>query len=139
MGGEGLTHGSPTSVSSTRLILLPGMLPEQDHATPELVADARCVAGRQIVALEATRSILAAPAGVEGTKPDPHVREPFQPPALANVDKLGETQLRELVAKDKVARMAMDVGLHEVMRWTPRLVRYVPVLYFTRLWAVTVG
>lgn len=49
-------------------------------------------------------------------------REPFQDPALANVDKLNVKQPMDVVSKDKLAKLAIDVGLPEVTRWKPRMV-----------------
>jgi hypothetical protein len=79
-------------------------------------------AGRQILALEATRSILVNPLTAEAPIEDPHGREPFQHPALANVDKLNSRQPQDIIQKEKLARLAVDVGLSEVIRWKPRLV-----------------
>lgn len=53
---------------------------------------------------------------------DPFNREPFQHPALANVDKLSSRQPQDMVQKDKMAKLAIDVGLAEVIRWKPRMV-----------------
>ncbi|KAK3938020.1 ribonuclease 3 [Diplogelasinospora grovesii] len=77
--------------------------------------------GRQILALEATRSILVNPLTGEAPIEDPHGREPFQHPALANVDKLNSRQPQDIIQKEKIARLAVDVGLSEVVRWKPRL------------------
>jgi large subunit ribosomal protein L15 len=81
-------------------------------------------AGRQILALEATRSILVAPK--ESLPPvkivDDFGREPFSHPALANVDKLNARQPQDIVHKDKLAKLAREIGLPQVIRWKPRLV-----------------
>ncbi|KAK1762224.1 ribonuclease-III-like-domain-containing protein [Phialemonium atrogriseum] len=77
--------------------------------------------GRQIIALEATRSILTTNIIGEKPTPDPYDRVPFEHPALANVDKLGSRQPLDLIRKEKMARLAVDVGLPEVVRWKPRL------------------
>ncbi|KXX75563.1 Ribonuclease 3 [Madurella mycetomatis] len=80
--------------------------------------------GRQILALEATRSILVSPvqAGqAEQTIEDPFGREPFQHPALANVDKLNTRLPQDIAQKEKLAKLAIDIGLPEVIRWKPRL------------------
>lgn len=82
-------------------------------------------AGRQIVALETTRSLLAAPVGVETQSPDPYGRTPFEHAALANVDKLTVRQPRDIVTPDRIGRFCADVGLSEVMRWKPRMVSYI--------------
>lgn len=83
-------------------------------------------AGRLILVLETTRNLVAMPVSAHKQKapaPDPFGREPFQHPALANIDKLSMRQPRDVVSKSKLARLAMDVGLPEVVRWKPRMVR----------------
>lgn len=74
--------------------------------------------GRQILALESTRSILVSsfpPSQVE----DKYSREPFRSPALEMVDKLNSKQPRDIIYKEKMARLAMDIGLNQVVRWKP--------------------
>ncbi|KAK4195031.1 hypothetical protein QBC40DRAFT_289720 [Triangularia verruculosa] len=82
--------------------------------------------GRQILALETTRSILVNPLPEEGENQvsfsDEHDREPFEHPALANVDKLYARQPRDVVSKEKIANLAVEVGLAEITRWKPRMV-----------------
>jgi large subunit ribosomal protein L15 len=79
--------------------------------------------GRLIVSLEATRNIMVMPAlaAQDSSIQDPFGREPFQHPALANVDKLNSRQPQDMVQKDKMAKLAMEVGLAEVIRWKPRM------------------
>ncbi|KAK4678884.1 hypothetical protein QC764_0029050 [Podospora pseudoanserina] len=82
--------------------------------------------GRQVLALETMRSILANPlpgdAAQEAiTFSDEHGREPFQHPALANVDKLYARQPWDVVSMEKIAKLAFDVGLGEITRWKPKM------------------
>lgn len=49
-------------------------------------------------------------------------REPFQHPVLTDVDKLSYRQPGQIVQIEKLARLGLDVGLGEVMRWKPRMV-----------------
>ncbi|KAK0614486.1 ribonuclease-III-like-domain-containing protein [Immersiella caudata] len=79
--------------------------------------------GRQILALEATRSILIAPKESLPTVKitDDFGREPFDHPALANIDKLNARQPQDIVHKDKLAKLAREIGLPQVIRWKPRL------------------
>lgn len=77
--------------------------------------------GRQIIALEATRSILTTNILRGSLTPDPHNRVPFEHPALANVDKLSLRQPQDIIRKEKLAKLAVDIGLPEVIRWKPRL------------------
>ncbi len=80
--------------------------------------------GRLIVSFETTRHIMVAPAtGPFSPLPDQFGREPFQNSALANVDKLHARQPQEVASREKLAKLAMDVGLGEVTRWKPRMVR----------------
>ena len=76
------------------------------------------------MSLEATRNIMVMPAlaAQDSSIQDPFGREPFQHPALANVDKLNSRQPQDMVQKDKMAKLAMEVGLAEVIRWKPRMV-----------------
>ncbi|KAK0741395.1 ribonuclease-III-like-domain-containing protein [Schizothecium vesticola] len=74
--------------------------------------------GRQILALESTRSILISsfpPSNV----PDKYSREPFRSPALEMVDKLNTKQPRDIIYKEKMAGLAMEIGLNQVVRWKP--------------------
>ncbi|KAK3291809.1 ribonuclease-III-like-domain-containing protein [Chaetomium fimeti] len=78
--------------------------------------------GRLIVSLETTRHILVTPAAAEDSPiQDPFNREPFQHSALANVDKLNIKQPMDVASKEKIAKLAIDVGLPEVTRWKPRM------------------
>ncbi|KAL2127974.1 hypothetical protein VTI74DRAFT_9911 [Chaetomium olivicolor] len=78
--------------------------------------------GRLIVALETTRSVMVSQAPAqEPATPDQYGREPFQHRSLANVDKLSVRQPREVASKEKLTKLAMDVGLTEVVRWKPRM------------------
>ncbi|KAL2019165.1 hypothetical protein VTK56DRAFT_10037 [Thermocarpiscus australiensis] len=78
--------------------------------------------GRLILSLETTRHILVTPASAPQSSPeDPFGRQSFQHPALANVDKLNTRQPQDIVSKEKLAKLAIDVGLPEVVRWKPRM------------------
>ena len=70
------------------------------------------------MAFEATRSILVSsfpPTQIH----DEHGREPFRSPALDMVDKLNAKQPRDIISKEKMARLSMEVGLNQVVRWKP--------------------
>ncbi|KAK4139543.1 ribonuclease-III-like-domain-containing protein [Dichotomopilus funicola] len=78
--------------------------------------------GRLIISFEATRHIMVSPnAAQETPSPDPFGRVPFQHPSLENVDKLVSKQPRTTVSKDKLSKLAMDIGLPEVIRWKPKM------------------
>ncbi len=78
--------------------------------------------GRMILALESTRSIVTTPILDQQDIEDPHGRQPFRHPALANVDKLNYRQPQDTLDKDKITQLAIEVGLPEVVQWKPRLV-----------------
>ncbi|KAL1839095.1 hypothetical protein VTJ49DRAFT_1863 [Mycothermus thermophilus] len=78
--------------------------------------------GRLILSLETTRHIMINPAPArDSPSPDEFGREPFQHPALANVDKLQTRQPQDIVSKEKLTKLAIDVGLPEVVRWKPKM------------------
>jgi hypothetical protein len=58
--------------------------------------------------------------------PDEFDREPFRHHALANVDKLNIRQPQHVASKENLRKLAMDVGLLEVIRWKPRMVCFMP-------------
>ncbi|KAK4239552.1 ribonuclease-III-like-domain-containing protein [Achaetomium macrosporum] len=76
--------------------------------------------GRLIVALETTRHIMVTPASSREF-PDEFGREPFRHHALANVDKLNVRQPQNIASKENLRKLAIDVGLPEVIRWKPRM------------------
>ncbi|KAG7288467.1 hypothetical protein NEMBOFW57_004820 [Staphylotrichum longicolle] len=77
--------------------------------------------GRLIVSFETTRHIMVTPAAAREAAEDSFGREPFKHSALANVDKLNTRQPQTVVSKEKLAKLAIDVGLAEVTRWKPRM------------------
>ncbi|KAI1487816.1 RNase III domain-containing protein [Biscogniauxia mediterranea] len=79
--------------------------------------------GRQICVLEATQSILTSTANFVEPEADPYAdrREPIKSPALRNVDNLTQLQPSDLFTLEKVAKLALDTGLTEVVRWKPRM------------------
>lgn len=75
--------------------------------------------------LETMRSVVSSP--VDSPAPaapltDPYEREPFSHPALANIDKLAAKQPQDIISKEKLAKLGLESGLHEVTRWKPRVV-----------------
>ncbi|KAK4184331.1 hypothetical protein QBC35DRAFT_506160 [Podospora australis] len=78
--------------------------------------------GRNILALETTRSVLVSPLKSEIKVLDLHNRQPFHHPNLANCDKLIATQPQDLISKHKMTKLATNVGLMEVTRWKPKMV-----------------
>jgi len=68
------------------------------------------------------RSILVSPPAGKQRIQDPYGREPYQNSALDNVDKLNYRQPQDIMHQDRIASLAKEVGLMNVMRWRPRLV-----------------
>ncbi|KAI0848598.1 RNase III domain-containing protein [Daldinia vernicosa] len=79
--------------------------------------------GRQICVFECTQSIINSPSSYKGTEDDPFAdrREPFEDPALRGIDNLFETQPSDVFDLKKLAKLAIDTGLTEVVRWKPRM------------------
>jgi large subunit ribosomal protein L15 len=78
--------------------------------------------GRQILALEATKSILTSKIAEQTDEVDEFDRKPFYHHDLTDVDKLRYRQPQQIIQIEKLARLGLDVGLGEVMRWKPRMV-----------------
>jgi hypothetical protein len=55
--------------------------------------------------------------------PDAHGREAFQHPALSRLNNFNAKLPQDIVTREKIERLAIDVGLDKVVRWKPRLVR----------------
>jgi hypothetical protein len=105
---------------------------EGDETTTRTTAN-KVLSGRQIIALETTRSILTSPVLNEPIV-DKYGRTPYSHAALANIDKLIYTQPLDIMDKTKIARMGIDLGLLTVMRWKPRMVILIPYeLHYTEL------
>ncbi|KAF4429896.1 hypothetical protein CFRS1_v011957 [Colletotrichum fructicola] len=51
--------------------------------------------------------------------PDEYGREPFQHPALAQVDNLNVEMPVKVVNKEKIEQLAFDAGIDKVLRWKP--------------------
>ncbi|KAI0392844.1 RNase III domain-containing protein [Xylariaceae sp. FL0594] len=79
--------------------------------------------GRQICALEATQLIVNSAPNPDNATADPYadMREPYQDPALRSLDNLTSTQPSDIFDREKLAKLAVDTGLSEVVRWKPRM------------------
>ncbi|KAI8947261.1 RNase III domain-containing protein [Xylaria longipes] len=79
--------------------------------------------GRQICVLEAMETIISTPPKYDDIAADPYAdrRQPYDDPALRSVDNLAETQPSDIFTLDKLAKLAIDTGLPEVVRWKPRM------------------
>lgn len=75
--------------------------------------------------LETMRSVVSSPidpSAPAASLADPYDRQPFSHPALANIDKLAAKQPQDIISKERLAKLGLDTGLHEVTRWKPRVV-----------------
>ncbi|KAH7368639.1 RNase III domain-containing protein [Plectosphaerella cucumerina] len=77
--------------------------------------------GRQAIILEVSQSILAGAQVEAAVVPDSHGREAFQHPALSRLDNFNAKLPQDIVTREKIERLAIDVGLDKVVRWKPRL------------------
>lgn len=73
--------------------------------------------------MEATKEIVSKQP-LEGTRTaDEFNRTPFEHEQLLPVDNLSVQGPKDVVGKEKLAALANGVGMLEVLRWKPRLVR----------------
>ncbi|KAI0534937.1 RNase III domain-containing protein [Xylaria digitata] len=79
--------------------------------------------GRQICIREAMESIINSPPKYDNIVADPYAekRQPFEDPALRSLDNLAATQPNDIFTLEKLARLATDTGLSNVVRWKPRM------------------
>ncbi|KAI1810088.1 RNase III domain-containing protein [Poronia punctata] len=79
--------------------------------------------GRQMCTLEAMQSIIHSEAKYDSLESDAYadMREPFDDPALRSLDNLAVTQPTQVLPMARLATLAMDTGISEVVRWKPRL------------------
>ncbi|KAI1776250.1 ribonuclease-III-like-domain-containing protein [Hypoxylon cercidicola] len=79
--------------------------------------------GRQICAFECTQSIITSPPNYTEPENDPFAgrRQPFEDSALSSVDNLSTRQPNDVFSLEKLAKLALDTGLTEVVRWKPRM------------------
>lgn len=63
---------------------------------------------------------MARTSAVESHLGDPWMRDHFQSPALANVDKLSVNRPQNFMSVQDLAAVGNKTGLGEVMRWKPR-------------------
>lgn len=75
--------------------------------------------------MEATQSIITSPANFTEPTEDPFAdrRQPYEDPDLRSLDNLSENQPHDIFSFEKLSRIAVDVGLADVVRWKPRMVR----------------
>ncbi|KAH6988030.1 ribonuclease-III-like-domain-containing protein [Ilyonectria sp. MPI-CAGE-AT-0026] len=85
--------------------------------------DRLALVGRMALIMETTKQIVAKDA-IPGAKvADEFNRQPFTHPQLDSIDNLTMEGPRDIVGKEKLYDLAIEVGLIDVVRWKPRLVR----------------
>lgn len=79
--------------------------------------------GRRIINLQMTLALLHSPLTTKAeSSPDSlDDRVPFTHPALEGLTNLSEVQLSEVLTKSRLARLATQMGISDVIRWKPRL------------------
>jgi hypothetical protein len=75
--------------------------------------------GRRAIILEVTKAIISSPVTTEKME-DEHGREPFEHPALTGLANLNQSLPTGVFSMDKVAALAIELGLPRVLRWVPR-------------------
>ena len=50
-------------------------------------------------------------------------REPFAHPALDALANLTDASIREVLTRSRLAQLASQMGMREILRWKPRMVR----------------
>ena len=80
--------------------------------------------------METTKGIVAKEPIKGSIEPDEFDRQPFQHPQLQSLDNLNMEGPKDIAGKEQLYKLAADVGLIDVVRWKPRLVRR-PYFYTT--------
>ena len=50
-------------------------------------------------------------------------REPFAHPALDGLANLTDASIRDVLTRSRLAQLASQMGMREILRWKPRMVR----------------
>jgi large subunit ribosomal protein L15 len=86
--------------------------------------------GKRIVQLQASLALVQNPEAVNvAVKTDSHGRTPFSHPALDGLRSLSSETKSFLTDRSKLAELAQKYEMQNVLRWTPRKVRYCPVVH----------
>ncbi|KAM0421543.1 hypothetical protein ACHAPT_010717 [Fusarium lateritium] len=85
--------------------------------------DRLALLGRMTLIMETTKSIVAKDPIPGSIVPDEFERTPFEHPQLQSLDNLTMEGPRDVAGKDKLYSLGAQVGLIDVVRWKPRLVR----------------
>ncbi|KAM5344738.1 hypothetical protein ACJ41O_010600 [Fusarium nematophilum] len=85
--------------------------------------DRLALLGRMTLIMETTKTIVAKEPIPGSIVADEFDRQPFEHPQLQSLDNLTMEGPRDLAGKEKLSALAAEVGLIDVVRWKPRLVR----------------
>ncbi|KAH8126550.1 ribonuclease-III-like-domain-containing protein [Trichoderma asperelloides] len=85
--------------------------------------DRLALLGRLTMVMEATKEIVSKEPLDGSILPDQFDRKPSEDDQLLSVDNLNVMGPRDVIGKDKLYQLANNVGLLDVVRWKPRLVR----------------
>ena len=78
--------------------------------------------GRRILNLQTTLALLHSPVATR-TQSLPNSQDdgqPFAHPAMEGLANLGDVQITDILTKKRLARLATQMGMPEIMRWKPR-------------------
>jgi large subunit ribosomal protein L15 len=80
--------------------------------------------GRRILNLQASLALLHSPIATQTQTPaDPaDKRVPFTHPALDGLQNLTDVSMAEVLSKKRLAGLAAQLGMPDVLRWKPRMV-----------------
>ena len=78
-------------------------------------------AGRRILNLQTTLALLHSPVATK-TQSFPNSEDVGTHPALEGLANLSNVPLGEILTKPRLARLATQMGMREIIRWEPRLV-----------------
>ncbi|KAF5021226.1 hypothetical protein F66182_6745 [Fusarium sp. NRRL 66182] len=85
--------------------------------------DRLALLGRMNLIMETTKTIVAKDPIPGSTVADEYERQPFEHPKLQSLDNLTMEGPRDVAGREKLTGLAAQVGLIDVVRWKPRLVR----------------
>ncbi|KAI9744200.1 MAG: hypothetical protein M1818_002352 [Claussenomyces sp. TS43310] len=76
--------------------------------------------GKQILLVQTNLALLHSPSGSATPIPDPYGRTPYSHPALNGLPNLSTVSVSDVLAKERLGRLAASCGIPQVTRWKPR-------------------
>jgi large subunit ribosomal protein L15 len=92
-------------------------------------SDANLRPGKRIVDLQTSLALLNRTDGTFVDPPDEFEREPFRHPGVDLLPRLSDQTKGDFVSLPRIASMAHNLGLTQVVRWKPRKVSHYHRLY----------